>query len=83
MWYTHELILIGGNSGEDALREYERLEFLLFEVGDGRIDGTLSPQHQVDARLVLVHRIQHQLFARIKIIMILRVENNKLEVILS
>lgn len=58
---TYELILIGGDSGEYGLREYEGLVRLLLEVHDRLGRTRVRPLHQVDPRLVLVHRVQHQL----------------------
>lgn len=58
---TYELILIGGDSGEYGLREYEGLVRLLLEVHDRLRRARVRPLHQMDPRLVLVHRVQHQL----------------------
>jgi len=58
---TYELILIGGDSGEYGLREYEGLVRLLLEVHDRLGRAGVGPFHQVDPRLVLVHGVQHQL----------------------
>lgn len=58
---TYELILIGGDSGEDGLREYEGLVGLLLEVHDRFRRARVRPFHQVDSRLVLVHGVEHQL----------------------
>lgn len=58
---TYELILIGGDSGEYGLREYEGLVRLLLEVHDRLRRARVWPLHQVDSRLILVHRVQHQL----------------------
>jgi len=58
---TYELILIGGDSGEYGLREYEGLVRLLLEVHDRLRRARVRPFHQVDPRLVLVHRVQNQL----------------------
>lgn len=58
---TYELILIGGDSGEYGLREYEGLVRLLLEVHDRLRRARVRPLHQVDPRLVLVHRVQDQL----------------------
>lgn len=58
---TYELILIGGDSGEYGLREYEGLVRLLLEVHDLLRRARVRPFHQVDPRLVLVHGVQHQL----------------------
>lgn len=58
---TYELILIGGDSGEYGLREYEGLVRLLLEVHDRLRRARVRPLHQVDPRLVLVHGVQDQL----------------------
>lgn len=58
---TYELILIGGDSGEYGLREYEGLVRLLLEVHDRLPRARVRPLHQVDPRLVLVHGVQDQL----------------------
>lgn len=58
---TYELILIGGDSGEYGLREYEGLVRLLLEVHDRLCRARVRPLHQVDPRLILVHGVQHQL----------------------
>jgi len=58
---TYELILIGGDSGEYGLREYEGLVRLLLEVHDRLRRARVRPLHQVDPRLILVHRVQNQL----------------------
>lgn len=58
---TYELILIGGDSGEYGLREYEGLVRLLLEVHDRLRRARVRPFHQVDPRLVLVHGVQDQL----------------------
>ena len=58
---TYELILIGGDSGEYGLREYEGLMRLLLEVHDRLRCARVWSLHQVDPRLILVHGVQHQL----------------------
>ena len=58
---TYELILIGGDSGEYGLREYEGLVRLLLEVHDRFRRARVWSLHQVDPRLILVHGVQHQL----------------------
>lgn len=58
---TYELILIGGDSGEYGLREYEGLVRLLLEVHDRLRRSRVRPFHQVDPRLVLMHGVQDQL----------------------
>lgn len=58
---TYELILIGGDSGEYGLREYEGLVRLLLKVHDRLRRARVRPLHQVDPRLVLVHGVQDQL----------------------
>lgn len=58
---TYELILIGGDSGEYGLREYEGLVRFLLEVCYRLGRARVRPLHQVDPRLVFVHRVQHQL----------------------
>lgn len=58
---TYELILIGGDSGEYGLREYEGLVRLLLKVHDRFRRARVRPLHQVDPRLVLVHGVQDQL----------------------
>lgn len=54
---THELVLVRCHRGEDTFGKDESLELFLLEIGDGRVYCALSSQHQVNARLVLVHRV--------------------------
>lgn len=58
---TYELILIGGDSGEYRLWEYEGLVRFLFEVCYRLGGARLRSLHQVNPRLIFVHRVQHQL----------------------
>ena len=58
---TYELILIGGDSGEYRLWEYEGLVRFLLEVRYWLGGARLRSLHQVNPRLVFVHRVQHQL----------------------
>lgn len=58
---TYELILIGGDSGEYRLWEYEGLVRFLLEVRYWLGVARLRSLHQVNPRLVFVHRVQHQL----------------------
>jgi hypothetical protein len=58
---TYQLVLIGGDGGELGLLEYEAPVELLLYVGDGLARLPLSPPHQVDPRLELVHRVQDHL----------------------
>ena len=58
---TYELILIGGDSGEYGLREYEGLMRLPFQVLYRIPISGIRPLHQVNSWLIFVHRIQHQL----------------------
>ncbi len=58
---TYQLVLIGGDGGELCLREYEAPVELLLYVGDGLARLPLTPPHQVDPRLELVHRVQDHL----------------------
>lgn len=58
---TYELILIGGDSGEYRLWEYEGLVWFLFEVCYRLGGARLRSLHQVNPRLIFVHRVQHQL----------------------
>lgn len=59
---THQLILIGGDRGEDRLREYESLVLLLLKIGDMEIVVVgLPATDQMYPRLVSVHRVQHDL----------------------
>jgi len=55
---SYQLILVGGDSDEDCLREDERLVMLL-DVANERLGVAL--QHQPHSRLVFVHRVQDNL----------------------
>ncbi len=57
-----ELVLIGGDGGEDCLGKDEGVVQLLVNVGDGW--ATLAADHKVDARLVAVHGVQNNLEKR-------------------
>uniref|UniRef100_A0A182Q4U6 Uncharacterized protein n=1 Tax=Anopheles farauti TaxID=69004 RepID=A0A182Q4U6_9DIPT len=57
-----ELILVGRHRGEDRLRKHERLVVELLQLGRTRRHALVRPDaHQVDARLVAMHRVQHDL----------------------
>lgn len=62
---TYELILIGGDSGEYRLGEYEGFVRFLLEVHYRFCRPGFGPFHQMDSRLVFVHWIQHQLEEKI------------------
>ena len=56
---THQLVLVGGDGGEDGLGEDVGAVLLLVQVRDGA--AVLAPLDEVDARLVPVHRVEHDL----------------------
>jgi hypothetical protein len=58
---TYQLVLIGRDGGELGLLKDEASVELLLYVGDGLAGLPLSPPHQVDPRLELVHRVQDHL----------------------
>lgn len=58
---THQLVLVGRDSGEYGLWVDERLILLHLEVGDGRRNTPFVPLYQVYPWLVFVHRVQDQL----------------------
>ena len=61
---TDQLVLVGGDGGEDRLREHPALVAVAADVGDAAGAGHPRPalqQHQVQPRLELVHRVQHDL----------------------
>lgn len=62
MVFTHQLILVRCDGSERRFRVDERFVFFSFQVHDGMSDGRFVVSlHQMYARLILVHRIQHQL----------------------
>ena len=54
---TYKLILIGGDSGEYGLREYEGLVWLSFQVFYRIAVAGVRSLHQMNPWLILVHRI--------------------------
>lgn len=56
---THQLVLVGGDGREDRLGEDVGAVLLLLQVGDGA--AVLPPLDEVDAWLVPVHRVEHDL----------------------
>lgn len=64
--HTHELILIGGDSCEDGLGKNERLVGLAIQVLDRIVAAGIRSSHQVNSRLIFVHRVQYQLQIKIK-----------------
>ena len=76
---TYELILIGGDSGEYGLREYEGLVRLPFQILYRIPISGVRPLHQVNSWLIFVHRIKHQLKQKILISIRKQVNNHFLE----
>jgi len=63
--WTHQLILICRDSGENGLRKDKRLMLFLLKVGDMHAAVvSVSTTNQVYPRLIPVHRIQYNLQQR-------------------
>jgi hypothetical protein len=58
---TYELVLIGGDSGENRLGKHKSLVRLAIQVIYWLPVLAVRTLHQMNARLVLVHRVQDQL----------------------
>jgi len=62
--FTHQLVLVRGDGRERRFRVHERLVLFGFQVHNGMSGCRLAVSlHQVYARLILVHWVQHQLWA--------------------
>ena len=61
---TDQLVLVGGDGGEDGLCEHPALVPVAADVGEAARPRHPRPalqHHQVQPRLELVHRVQHDL----------------------
>ena len=63
---TYQLVLIGGDCGENRLREDVRAKLFMIEIADGQLAAVVTELvvaqfDQMDARLVLVHRVEDDL----------------------
>lgn len=52
---TYKLILIGGDGGENGLREYEGLVWLTLKILNGVLGARVRSFNQMYTRLILVH----------------------------
>jgi len=61
--HVHQLVLIGGDGDERRFREDERSELFGLETREGRKlrGAAVSPLHDVEPRLILVHGVEDYL----------------------
>lgn len=64
---TYAVILVGGDGGENCLAKDKSFVRLRVERADWRVSQRrallAAPQHQVNTRLILVHRVEDNLRA--------------------